>query len=111
MIQNIAPTTQGMTGTVTLSDEIISAVAIVGKIVTHGDAQYRVHSVEGADWYTFDKAGETVLDFFGEQAYSAYHCQPVASLLPMGATIGDGLSLNVPVTTLRRGVSLSKTYR
>lgn len=92
-----------------LTPEQAHAVSLIGKPVTVGDRQYRLHSVEGGDWYThLSTDGMIVID----QGLSGgqWITFPIATLIPAGHTLGDGFSETHALDQVKRGVTLSKTY-
>lgn len=99
-----------MISTHTLAPDTINAIGMVGQVVTYGGAQYKIHCVEGASFYAYDHQGSTTVDFGLTPA--AWLQTPLATLLPSGARLGEGRSVEVPVTSpyLRRGVCLTKSY-
>ena len=94
--------------TVAITDEQVSGIALVGKIVTYADSQWTVHSVEGADWYAHLSEDGTVVADLGLPNLA--FVQPHAVLIPMGATLGQGFSEEVRVSAVRRGVCLVKSW-
>lgn len=86
----------------------IKIIAMVGKIVTKGDRQFKVHSVEGKTWYAFDDNGQTVIDM-GFPALSTME-QPLLTLLPDGAKIGQGFAVEAFASDVSRGVCLTKSW-
>jgi hypothetical protein len=91
-----------------LAPEVVEGVALVGKIVTLNERQYKVHSVEGRTWYAFDKDGSTSLDLGFPPA--SWMLAPVATVIPMGHYLGEGYSFEVGVDRLTRGVCLVKSW-
>ena len=92
--------------TVNLTPKIAHAVSLVGQCVTYRERQYVVHSVEGADWYTFaEKDGTVTLDV---SLTLLDHITERALIVPTGHVIGDGYGVEVPVRDVRRGVTLAK---
>lgn len=99
-----------MSRTHTLSPEIVDGIALVGKIVTVPlrSGQYKVHSVEGHDWYAFDKDGQTTVDL--SMSPACWITSPVATVIPTDHEVGEGFSEMFDVTFLRRGVNLVKSW-
>lgn len=98
-----------MSNTHTLTREQIQAITLVGAVVTLDSQQYTVHSVEGVDWYAFNDNGATTVDM--GMTRSAWITRPLATLVPAGCKIGEGFAKEgIPVSWLRRGVSLAKAY-
>jgi hypothetical protein len=97
--------------TTTLPQADVDKIALVGKIVTFpgSNGQFKVHSVEGPTWYAFDQDGETVVDL-GLTKSLAITQEPLATLLPTWAKIGQGFSETVRVGMIRRGVNLTKSW-
>lgn len=96
-VQGIAPAT-------------VKAIGMVGRVVTYGNDQYKIHSVEGRDFYAF-LDGETItVDFSMTEA--SWIKDPVAMIIPAGHKIGDGYATEVPLWSpfLRPGVCLTKSY-
>lgn len=93
-----------------LNPEVLHAIGLVGNVVTwSGDGQqYLCYSVEGYDYYAFvsGHANEVTVDF--GMTPSEYRAKGWAYLLPMGATIGEGVGFDVYVKNLVKGVSLAK---
>lgn len=85
-------------------------IALVGKIVTFpgSNGQFKVYSVEGATWYAFDQEGETVIDLGLTPSPSIN--EPLAYLIPSGTTYDQGFGETVRVGTIKRGVSLTKSW-
>lgn len=87
----------------------IKIIAMVGKIVTKGNRQFKVHSVEGRTWYAFNNdRDETVIDM-GFPALSTME-QPLLTLLPDGAKIGQGFAVEAFASDVSRGVCLTKSW-
>lgn len=94
--------------TATLTPDMIKGISMVGRVVTVGNDQYKIHSVEGTDWYAFDDQGTTTVDF--AMAKASWITFPLATIIPSGHKIGDGLSTVVALDQCRPGVCLSKSY-
>lgn len=96
--------------TFTFSPELVNGISLVGKVVhvPYRPGQFRVHSVEGFDWYAFDRKGETIVDL--AMTASDRHHAPIVTVLPMGAQMGDGFAETYPVDQVRRGVNLVKSW-
>lgn len=85
----------------------IQAIRWVGRTVTYRDAQYRVHSVEGYDFYAFESAnGGVTVDL--SMSPCGIKRNPVAMIIPAGHKIGDGFGREVYTSELRTGVCLTK---
>lgn len=100
-----------MTSTVTmprLSDDQIKGIALVGQIVTYGDRQFKVHSVEGRDWYAFDDNGTTTVDL--NMTPARWIFDPIARITPSDSVLGEGRTREVKASALRRGVCLEKAW-
>lgn len=97
-----------MAETRTLPRETVNGIAMVGRIVTLGDEQFKIHSVEGRDWYAFDDQGMTTVDL--QMTVASWITEPVATIIPSGHAIGEGFSQTVPLAKVRPGVCLSKRY-
>jgi len=95
--------------TVEFAPATVQAIAHVGQVVTLGNAQFTVHSVEGRDYYAFDQDGTTVVD--ANMTRASWLVEPVALILPAGSKIGEGFGKEVPLWRLQRGVCLTKRYR
>jgi hypothetical protein len=93
-----------------LSAELIESLALVGKIVhiEGRSGQFKVHSVEGRDWYAFDRDGETVVDLAMTPA--SWIQTPWTTVVPVGHRVGEGFSEQWPVGDLVRGVNLVKGW-
>lgn len=89
-----------------IAPEIVQGLGLIGKIVhvPYRSGQFRVHSVEGFDWYAFDRDGETVLDL--NMTASESYREPLATIVPVDHKIGDGQSEGVVATELVRGPNL-----
>jgi hypothetical protein len=94
--------------TISVDRDVVQAASLVGNVVTYAQQQWTVHSVEGATWYAFDDRGQTTIDT-GLTGISILY--PRATILPMGAKLGQGRAVETPTRLLRRGVCLAKTYR
>ena len=94
----------------TVHPDALAAIAKVGRHVTHMGVQYRVHQVEGFNYYAFlSSVGDTVtVDFGMPDAF--WLRTPLLGLLPIGAKIDDGIMIEVPIDSphLRFGVSLRR---
>lgn len=98
-----------MTDTRTLPVETVRAIAMVGRVVTMGDSQFKIHSVEGRDYYAFDDDGMITADL---DMTPAHHITvPWAHIYPSTAQISDGFGQTVPLAKVRLGVCLAKSYR
>lgn len=97
-----------MTTTATVPAATLDAIALVGKIVTYCHDQYRVHSVEGPDYYAFDNGGVTTADLGFPRA--DWLSEPRVLIIPMGRKIGEGYGQEVRMGQVRRGVCLSKAW-
>lgn len=97
-----------MSTTQELAPDIVQGIALVGRVVTiPGMAgQFKVHSVEGCDWYTFDRDGATVVDTAMPPA--RWITFPIATIIPSGCRIGQGFSETIAVDQIRVGVNLDK---
>lgn len=85
----------------------LKAVALVGQVVTWSGNQYKVHSVEGTDFYAFETTDGTIMLDFN---LTPIERSTVATIIPMGSKIGDGLGIEVHVFSLVRGVCLGKSW-
>lgn len=92
-----------------MTPEVAHSLSLIGKIVTVGSQQYTVHAIEGTDWYAFDRDGTVILD--QNMTRSMFITEPIATLIPSGHTYGDGHTEMHSVRTVKRGVSLGKSYR
>jgi hypothetical protein len=95
-------------GTIMVDREFATAIGSVGAVVTYGNRQFKIHSVEGPSWYAFDDHGLTSVDCGMSPA--SWITTPMAVIVPSGSVIGDGVSLEVPLNRVRRGVCLSKSW-
>lgn len=97
--------------TVTLSDEVVQAASMIGKLVTlpHDDTQYVIYSVEGPTFYAFRSDVQSIT-VDPSMAPAAWITDPVVTLLPTWAKMGDGHSLGRSLSQVRWGVSLVKTW-
>lgn len=89
-----------------LPSELVQGLSLIGKIVhlPYRSGQFRVHSVEGFDWYAFDRNGETVVDL--AMTPSESYREPMATIVPVDHKIGEGFSEGVVATELVRGPNL-----
>lgn len=92
--------------TVSLTPKIAHAVSLVGNVVTYRDRQFVVHSIEGADWYTFQEKDGTITVDVALPHLS--HITERAMIIPSGHVMGEGFGQEVPLSDLRRGVCLVK---
>lgn len=90
----------------TLPREVVQYAGMVGTIVTVGERQYHVHSVEGRTFYVFDQDGQTTIDV--NMTPATWITTPIALLLPMGSKIGEGGGVECEVNRLHKGVCLTK---
>jgi hypothetical protein len=90
--------------------QMIESVALVGKIVTVRGfpGQFKVNSVEGPSWYACEREGGTLLDLGLSGGW--WITEPIVTVLPMGRELGEGWSETVPLSRVRRGVSLAKSW-
>lgn len=88
------------------------AIGMIGAVVTYGNQQYWVHSVEGYDWYVFGETGRIILDYF-DSTVSYLADSPEVTIVPCGYKMGMGRSHTLPMRSpfIRRGVCLTKSYR
>lgn len=91
--------------TVTLSDEVVQAAALVGRIATYRDRQVKIHSIEGADYYAFQSDVQSIT-VDSDMTPCPWITQPRAHLV---TTYGDNVGV-APVASLRLGVCLVKTW-
>ena len=91
-----------------ITRDVAQAIGMVGKIVTVGNSQYKIHSVEGTDWYAFDDQGLTSVDF--SMSPASWITEPEATIIPSGHKIGEGYAETVPLRRCRPGVCLAKAY-
>lgn len=98
--------------TVTLSDTVVDGIAWVGKIVTHQDGtMHQVHSVEGGTFYAhLSDVRAITVDAHFPHADWIMDDNPVVMIIPVGHRMGEGFGREVYLSTLRRGVSLVKTW-
>lgn len=94
----------------TLSPMIVEGLSFVGKIVTVEGmpGQFKVNSVEGDTWYACDKDGVTVIDL--DMTSASWMTFPLATIIPVGHRLGDGFAETIALSSLRRGVNLSKSW-
>lgn len=95
-----------MAHTITLPVDAAKAVGMVGQVVTYGNRQFHVHCVEGRHFFAFQNAQGVTVDT--EMTYADWLNLPVATLVPMGHKIGDGVSIEAPADRIKRGVCLIK---
>lgn len=96
---------------VTLSDEVVQAASMIGKLVTlpYDETQYAIYSVEGPDYYAFrSEVGKITVD--PNMTKVDWITDPVVTLLPTWAKMGDGHSLGRSLSQVRWGVSLVKAW-
>lgn len=98
-----------MSETRTLPVETVRAIAMVGRIVTMGDSQFKIHAVEGTDYYAFDDDGQITADL--NMTPAQHITAPQAHIYPSTARHGDGFGQVVPLAKVRSGVCLAKSYR
>jgi hypothetical protein len=89
----------------TLPMEAVQGASWVGQIVTVRERQFTVHSVEGADWYAHLQDGQVTVDV---NMTPVHIVEPIATVLPMGAKLGQGFAETYEVSRLTRGVCLAK---
>lgn len=92
-----------------LTPDQAHAISLIGKPVTCHGRQYTLQSVEGGDWYVhLSSDGMVVID----QGLSGgqFITEPRANIVPAGCEFGQGLSREVPLRYLKRGVSLQKAW-
>ena len=89
--------------------EVIDAARMVGKIVTYRDRQYKVHSVEGPDYYAFGSkiVGDDTITIDFDMA-GGWRPDTYAYIIPCELHDGDGWGTEVPVGWLKPGVCLVK---
>ena len=99
-----------MSTTVEFAPATVQTIGHVGSVVTHANAQWTVHSVEGPDFYAFlEEDGTITVD--ANMTLASWIMFPKVLLVPAGAKIGDGFAKEVPLAQVRRGVCLDKSYR
>lgn len=98
------------TANLPMDAELLHALTLVGQVVTVDYVQYTVHSIEGESWYAYNQDGQisvdtnmTIPEWLRGQAATVH-------LVPMGCKIGQGFGHTVPLTWVRRGVSLIKGW-
>lgn len=97
--------------TVTLSNDVVAAIGMVGRKVTlpYDYTQYTIYSVEGSDFYAFQSDTQSIT-VDASMPRATWLRGPVALLLPEGAKIGEGFSREVPLAAVKVGVSLVKPW-
>jgi hypothetical protein len=88
--------------------QTLTNITMVGRTVTYQGEQFKCYSVEGYDYYAFQSStgGGVTADF--QMPSAEWKREGWAFLLPMGAKIGDGFGIEVPLSAIKRGVSLAK---
>lgn len=89
--------------------QTIKSIAMVGNVVTFEGRQYKVHSVEGYDYYAFLSGTDhqsVTCDF--SMTPSEFSRQPLVYLLPMGCKLGEDFGFEVRLHKVTKGVSLAK---
>lgn len=98
-----------MSRTIALTIDQAEAVSLIGKSVTVGDRQYTCHSIEGGSWYAhLNSEGLVVIDTLLSGGH--WITQPLANLLPAGCELGQGFMEEHPLSQVKRGVTLVKSY-
>lgn len=92
------------TSTIPMDAEFTHALTLVGQLVTYANSQFTVHSVEGDTWYAFNQDGQITFDTGMTPRWLKSEAQ--VTLIPSGSHLGYGDSVNVPMSWVRRGVSL-----
>lgn len=92
----------------TLPTETTQTIGLVGRHVTYAAQQWRVHSVEGYDYYAFQTATPTEIEIDLGMIAHEWKREPRAYLIPTDATMGQGLGIEVMVKDVKRGVCLTK---
>ena len=106
--QPLTPSRPGTVQTLRCSREFANAIGMVGKVVTYGNRQWILHSVEGPSWYAFDDQGVTTVD--ATMTPASWITEPVAMIIPTGHLIGEGFGREVYLSQVQRGVCLSKSW-
>lgn len=104
----MSTTVKPIQSTHVINMDVVQGASWVGQQVTDGHNQWRVHSVEGVDWYAFNQDGRVSVD--QHMTPDEWHTVPTLTLLPDGAKFGQGLSVSRKLGTVRRGVSLVKSW-
>lgn len=76
----------------------VQAIGRVGTEVMVDGSRWYVYSVEGGDWYAFLEGADVVLARLTHISSLGVH--PVATIIPVGRRIGEGRSVNLPLTRL-----------
>lgn len=98
--------------TVTLSDHVVKAAAMIGRLVTvsgYGEGQFKIYSIEGPDYYAFQSDVQTIT-IDPTMTRATWMTEPVAMILPTWAKIGQGFGFEAPLSRLHFRVSLVKTW-
>ncbi len=83
-----------MSVTVTITPAQVQLIATVGTKITFWEETYKVHSVEGVDYYAFQEwSGKITVDT--DMTHASHLIVPRLLLLPEGTKIGDGFGREV----------------
>jgi len=89
--------------------EVIDAIRMIGQVVTFEGEQYKIHAVEGSDFYAFGSKTPGDKTITCDLAMTpGYRPGTYAFLLPMSHKIGEVGGFEVPLARIKRGVSLAK---
>lgn len=92
------------TATLPMDAELLHSLTLIGQLVTYADSQWTVYCVEGDDWYAFAQDGRVTVDTDMTPRWLKGEAQ--ATIIPSGSHLGYGDSVTVPLSWIRRGVSL-----
>lgn len=99
------------TRTFELTSDVVTGIAMVGKIVTYRGGQFKVHSVEGSTFYAHESSVQVItVDTGMSKADWITDDNPIVMIIPAGHVVGEGFGQEAYLRDLRVGVSLVKSW-
>lgn len=86
----------------------IRGIAIVGRVVTYRDRQFKVNCVEGRDFFACESGDAVKVDLGFPEA--DWILDPIVTIVPVGRRVGEGFSEEAYLRDLRVGVCLAKSW-
>lgn len=86
----------------------LQAIGMVDRTVSYANRQWKIYSIQGSGYYAFQSAVSRSVAINFNMPEAPWYADPIATLLPVGAKIGEGHAVEVPLHMVRVGVCLAK---